>query len=67
MSVDRKLNFHPYITYFSGFADIDENDLLSPLLVIHTLSNNESTTLDLLKVDMFNCNKLKFNDFILFK
>ncbi|CAF1214156.1 unnamed protein product [Adineta ricciae] len=28
---------------------IDENDLLSPLLVIQTLSNNESTTLDLLK------------------
>jgi hypothetical protein len=31
--------------------DIDENDLLSPLLVIQTLSNNESTSLDLLKVN----------------
>lgn len=30
---------------------IDEKDLLSPLLVIQTLSNNESTTLDLLKVN----------------
>ncbi|CAF1239961.1 unnamed protein product [Adineta steineri] len=28
---------------------IDEKDLLSPLLVIQTLSNNESTSLDLLK------------------
>jgi len=33
--------------------DIDENDLLSPLLVIQTLSNNESTSLDLLKVNLF--------------
>ena len=32
------------------FLDIDKNDLLSPLLVVQTLSNNESTTLDLLKV-----------------
>ncbi len=32
--------------------DIDENDLLSPLLVIQTLSNNESTSLDLLKVNL---------------
>jgi hypothetical protein len=30
--------------------DIDENDLLSPLLIVQTLSNNESTTLNLLKV-----------------
>ncbi|CAM4872645.1 unnamed protein product [Rotaria socialis] len=30
-------------------AYIDKNDLLSPLLVIQTLSNNESTNLDLLK------------------
>jgi len=33
--------------------DIDENDLLSPLLVIQTLSNNESASLDLLKVDYY--------------
>jgi hypothetical protein len=32
--------------------DIDENDLLSPLLVIQTLSNNETTSLDLLKVNL---------------
>lgn len=36
--------------YYFIFLDIDENDLLSPLLVVQTLSNNESTTLDLLKV-----------------
>ena len=39
-----------YCTF--AIIDIDENDLLSPLLVIQTLSNNESTSLDLLKVNV---------------
>jgi hypothetical protein len=41
------------IVIYCVFTDIDENDLLSPLLVIQTLSNNESTSLDLLKVNLF--------------
>jgi hypothetical protein len=45
--------------------DIDENDLLSPLLVIQTLSNNESTSLDLLKVDYNILILLIFNFYLL--
>ena len=42
--------------------DIDEKDLLSPLLVVQTLSNNQSTTLDLLKVK-FDSKSFRFDVF----
>ncbi len=50
---------------FFIILDIDENDLLSPLLVIQTLSNNESTSLDLLKVDYNILILLIFNFYLL--
>ena len=44
------MNFRSIECCIIIIIDIDEKDLLSPLLIIQTLSNNESTSLDLLKV-----------------
>lgn len=52
--------------YLFVILAIDEKDLLSPLLVIQTLGNNESTTLDLLKVNIVFISLIENEFFLLF-